>query len=376
MKKLAIVGSHPGTRQLVPWDDLNFDIWTINEAATMKDSWVKRCTGIFQLHPRNIWDNPNNRNDPHHGEWLKANKEVTIFMMETFDDVPMCEVYPLKEIVDKYCGNFEVVSPRNRNEFMTCTVSYMAGLAAFKGYKEVHIYGVELSVDSEYRFQRPGASFWIGVLTQNAKVKFFGKMFDAPLYGYEEEGSVGKEYLMERIKLLRPQVQEEKDKIPALEQEFIRALQRFEDTGVEQDNVIKAWQDLTKQLNRFGTIDGSAQEIESRLKEIEKMIELDGSYRFSHHGFQRKIEALEKKRAEVAHQHAYMSGLIDFFFNGAVKERLQDSRRKKLLAEFKKGLGRYIQLCQEIGIYTGAMVENKFLSEEIVGTRETSDDAT
>lgn len=365
LNKLAIVGSHPGTRSLVPWDDMNFDIWTINEAATMANTWVKRSTGIFQLHPRNIWDNPNNRNDPHHGEWLKANKTSTVFMMEQYPDVPMAEVYPLKEIVEKFVGNFAVFSPRARNEFMTCTVAYMAALAAYKGYKEVDFYGVELSVDSEYRFQRPGACFWVGILTQHAKVRFFGRMFDAPLYGFEEEGSVGRDFLVERLKLLEPQSAEEKKKIDPLNVAFSQALARFRETGVEQDNVINSWKALTVQLNRFGLVDGSVQELQSRIKEIDEMLKLDGNYRFSHHGFERKAEALQRERDKTSYQHAYLSGVIDLIFNDAVAQRLQDSKRKKALDAFGTHITEYVQLCQKIGIYTGALAENKLLATVI-----------
>lgn len=373
MNKLAIVGSHPGTRNLVPWDDTNFDIWTINEASTMKDTWAKRTTAIIQLHPRSIWDNPKNRNDPHHGEWLKANKEVIIYMMEKFPDVPMAVEYPLKEIVNKFLGNFEVFSPRSRNEYMTCTVAYMAGLAAYLGYKEVNFYGVELSVDSEYRFQRPGAAFWIGVLTQNAKVKFYGRMFDAPLYGYEEEGEVRKDLLLERINKFTPGKDVEAGKIEPLNATFVQALTRFRETGVEYETAVGAWRAFTNQLNKYGVAEGVIQELESRVKEIDEMIELDGEYRFSHHGFIRKAEAIQKKLQESAMQHAYMSGVIDVTFNQAVDQRLQDSKRKKAIDTFVKLIPDYVKLCQTIGIYNGAMNENRFLAT-VIQEKENGDD--
>lgn len=349
----------------MPWDDENFDIWTINEAATMKDTWVKRSTAIIQLHPRSIWDNPKNKNDPHHGEWLKKNTTSTVYMMEKFEDVPMAVTYPLKEIIEKYLCRFEVFSPRARKEFITCTVAYMAGLAVYLGYEQVNFYGVELSVDSEYRFQRPGAAFWIGILTQHATVHFYGRMFDAPLYGFEEEGTVKRNLLEERIKLLRPTRDIAAGQIEPLNNEFGRLITRFRETGVEHEPVIKAWQAFTAQLNKFGTFDGSIQELESRIKEIDEMIALDGDYRFSHHGFERKAEVLQKERDKSAYQHAYLSGVLDYLFNQSVENRLQDSKRKKLLDEFVKHIPEYVKLCQVIGIYGGALSENKFLATVI-----------
>jgi hypothetical protein len=374
VKKLAIVGSHPETRHLVPWDDENYDIWTINEAATMKDSWVKRCTGIFQLHPRSIWDNPNNKNDPKHGEWLKANKTATVFMLEKYPDVPMAEKYPLDEITKKYLSNLEVTgtSTRKTNKFYTCTVAYMCALALWKGYKEVDIYGAELSVDSEYRFQRPGAAFWLGLLTQHAKVRFFGRMLDAPIYGYESEGEIDKAYLQMRLELVAPKRAEGSKLIGPLHDEVVRTLQRFEETGVEYEEAIKAWQKFTAHLNAYGIVEGAGQELENRIKEIDKMMELDKDYRFSHHGFTRTLEAIQVERNKVAFRHAYLSGTIDAIYTDAVNDRLQDSKRRKHIAKMKQVIPEYVQLCQKIGIFTGAAAENQHLAGVIQEQRDGS----
>jgi len=49
--RVAIVGSHPETRNQAPWDDLSFDIWVFNEAPGLEQidgdgravRFVKRC---------------------------------------------------------------------------------------------------------------------------------------------------------------------------------------------------------------------------------------------------------------------------------------------------------------------------------------------
>jgi uncharacterized protein YfcZ (UPF0381/DUF406 family) len=356
---------------MVPWDDVeNFDIWTINESATMKDTWVTRTNGIFQLHPRSIWDNPNNKNDPHHGEWLKANTTVPVFMLEKYPDVPMAEKFPLDEISEKYLSNLQVFSPRNSNRFYSCTVSYMAALALWKGYTEVDIYGVELSVDSEYRYQRPGAAFWIGLLCQHAKVRFFGLMLDAPLYGFEAEGEVSKEMLEEHLKAINPRRAEGHATLEPKRQVFEAAYQRFFDTGVEQENMIKAWQEFTSTLNSYGLVEGIGQELENRIKEIDKMLELDKDFRFSHHGFMRTAEALEKELAKVGHRHAYLAGIIDYVFSASVANRLHDSKRQAALKEFRAVIPEFVQLCQKIGIYHGALQENHLLARTIAEQKE------
>lgn len=372
MKKLALVGSHPETRDLVPWDNEDFDIWTINEAATMKDTWVKRCTGIFQLHPRAIWDNPKNKNDPHHGEWLKANKTVPVFMLEEYPDVPMSEKFPLDEITDKYLSNLIVTgaSRRKSNKFYTCTVAYMCALALWKGYTEVEIYGVELSVEDEYRFQRPGACFWLGLLSQHAKVSFFGRMLDAPIYGYEAEGEIDRAYLVERLEAITPKRKEGFGLADPLQQVVAKTLTRFYDTGVEHEAAIKAWQEFTTFLNKYGVVEGAAQELENRIKELDKMLELDKDARFSRHGFTRAAEAILNERYKTAQRHAYLSGVIDLLFTDAVTDRLRDSKRKKHIDKMRQAIPEYVQLCQKIGIFTGAAQENQHLAGVIQEQRE------
>jgi hypothetical protein len=192
-------------------------------------------------------------------------------------------------------------------------------------------------------------------------------MFDAPLYGYEEEGNVSRDFLVKRAESIRPKRDEEKDKVDPLHQAFEDALKRFADTGVEHENVATTWKAFTAQLNKFGSVDGALQEMEARIKEIDEMIKLDGDYRFSHHGFERKADALQAERIKIALNHAYMSGIIDFLFSQAVAQRLQDSRRQKLLQEFYRQVPEYIKLCQQIGIFAGAESENKILARVIQG---------
>ena len=49
MKKLALVGMNVRTRANAPFDDPDFEIWTLNESYT--GAWMKRYDVLFQLHP-------------------------------------------------------------------------------------------------------------------------------------------------------------------------------------------------------------------------------------------------------------------------------------------------------------------------------------
>ena len=49
-RTIALVGMGPTSCSLAPFDDLDVDIWGLNEMHAFP--WMKRATGWFQLHPR------------------------------------------------------------------------------------------------------------------------------------------------------------------------------------------------------------------------------------------------------------------------------------------------------------------------------------
>jgi len=98
VRTLAIIGSHPRTREAFDFNRTDADVWLFNEAYSNKDNvWAKRADAVFQLHDPIIWTNPKNRNDPKHYDWLKSTL-TTVYMQSHYDDVPSSVAYPLDEI--------------------------------------------------------------------------------------------------------------------------------------------------------------------------------------------------------------------------------------------------------------------------------------
>jgi hypothetical protein len=88
--------------------------------------------------------------------------------------------YELKEIINHFKTNY-----------FTNTVDYALALAIYKGYKDIHLYGVNLELDGEYAYQKPGCEFWIGqAMGRGCDVHIHGeyssllKTQDGRLYGY------------------------------------------------------------------------------------------------------------------------------------------------------------------------------------------------
>lgn len=144
--KVAIVGFADSKVQ-APFDDKDFEIWSINECWS--DKAIKRVDVIFELHDL-AWIKEGKRIKEHY-TWLKNNKEIAIIMQKHFLEIPMSVPYPLDDIVKKY-GNY-----------FTNTISEMIALAMEIGFKEIHLYGVNMATDTEYGAQRPSVEYFVGL---------------------------------------------------------------------------------------------------------------------------------------------------------------------------------------------------------------------
>lgn len=183
MNKLAIVGAEEQTRHLAPYDDPDYDIWVFNEWANA--DWCKRWTALLQIHEPQTYQGENKK-DPQHWQWLQEKHDKPIYMQSVDPLVPDAVKYPLAEISKKYLSG--LTWEGQAQKYLRATVSYAIALAIYQGYKEIDIYGVELSSHAEYRTQRDNFIFWNGIaLGAGAKINLHccKGLFDKPLYAYE-----------------------------------------------------------------------------------------------------------------------------------------------------------------------------------------------
>ena len=197
MKRLAIVGTHPETRHLAPFDDPEYDIWVFNEAA-QDERWCKRWDACFQLHKPEWYMRPDNYSNSTHWEWLQQlHPGKVIWMQEVGDLVPASRPYPLKEIIETVPGGFRRI--------MGSSPAQALALALYLGYKEIGVWGVELSSNTEYGRQLPSWMYWCGIADgMGVKLDINGGMthFKPNLYGWVGEVQLGREYFDARVKIL------------------------------------------------------------------------------------------------------------------------------------------------------------------------------
>ena len=153
--KVAIVGC-ADSKDEVNFNDPDCEFWGVNNLYyTMPGPWSR----WFDLHSF-AYEN---------GKWLRRgdadfrkqpvdkyltelqNLNMPIYMQAPNPIVINAVLYPIDDVLAKF-GNY-----------FTNTISYMIAFAILEGFKHIGIYGVDMAVDSEYRWQRPSCEYFIGM---------------------------------------------------------------------------------------------------------------------------------------------------------------------------------------------------------------------
>ncbi len=165
MKRLALVGTASSWSK-APFANPEVDIWCHGSAtqtaradlqppgledllfpepgkASIWKQRIPRVTAFFEIHPRDTWF-----------QWADGlnGYGVPVYMHQHFDDVPTSVEYPLAEIEARF--------PRG---LFSCTTTYMIPLGIHLGYKQIGLYGIHVSAETEYFFESPGIHYWCGI---------------------------------------------------------------------------------------------------------------------------------------------------------------------------------------------------------------------
>lgn len=189
MKRVAIVGSHPSSREQAPWDETKIPIWVFNAGAIM--DWCKRADVVFEMHPAGEYTNPMAERSEYWHEFLCKQTIATVYMQDTDPRVPSSQKYPFYGVVNKYLKNFK--RGEEVNKYFTSSPCYAIALALYLGYDTIDLYGIEMETNSEYIYQRDGIGLWLGIalgLGVTVNIPQNTTMFSAPLYGYDDDHNI------------------------------------------------------------------------------------------------------------------------------------------------------------------------------------------
>jgi hypothetical protein len=201
--RVHIVGFAPSWKD-TPFDDRDADFWGLN--ALHRQAGDRHWDLWFQLHDIK----KHHGNDEQHLAWL-FHRDHPVVLWEEYVDafpIPNAVPYPRKRIVDKY-GNY-----------FTNSISWEIALAIDMGYKEIHIYGVDMAQDaiqnSEYSWQRPSCEFYLG-WARGAGIDIYipptsDLLKTGELYGIED-GSPFREKMEGRVAALTQQKQQNQQQL-------------------------------------------------------------------------------------------------------------------------------------------------------------------
>lgn len=141
-------------RKLAPFTDPTFEVWGLNELyryvpPAQFDRW-------FEIHDRAYFE----QHDPEHLKAL-AQLPMPVYMQTAHADIPNAIPLP-KARIEAAAGSY-----------MTSSIAWMLGLAIMEtvearqrgeqGFTKIHVYGVDMAQDTEYKEQRPGCEYLIGL---------------------------------------------------------------------------------------------------------------------------------------------------------------------------------------------------------------------
>lgn len=152
-EKVVIVGFAPSSMHDASafFGDPNYEIWGLNQLYIVFPEIQKHATRWFQIHHRASYDANVRRDMSHHG-WMQQVKDFPIYMQEQNQDVPMSVPFPRDMIEEAF-----------NSRYFTNSISWEIALAVLEGFKEIHVYGVDMAQSSEYSFERPSVEYWLGI---------------------------------------------------------------------------------------------------------------------------------------------------------------------------------------------------------------------
>lgn len=156
MKKLAIIGT-ADSKSLAPFGNPEFDLVGVNNLYAFAPP--NSFQYWFEIHQftfdgTNFWrrgklDFRGKKVNDYLAELDALN--IPIYMQQKWPQIKNSVEFDWKGLVKKY------------GTYFTNTISWQTAWGIEQGYKDIHIYGVDMAVDTEYHHQRPSCEYFLGL---------------------------------------------------------------------------------------------------------------------------------------------------------------------------------------------------------------------
>jgi hypothetical protein len=171
-KRVAIVGTAPSWVQ-TPWNDPSIEVWLLNDCYNSGN--IPRADAWFDLHPfdqmyfrpqggsrfidaREVPDGKHYIRPHGHLEKLQEMaSHIPVFVQKVPEGwPPNAREFPMEAVME-----FMRARPDQR-AYIASSPAMEVALAIIGGYTEIHIYGIHLATEQEYREQRPNFEWLLG----------------------------------------------------------------------------------------------------------------------------------------------------------------------------------------------------------------------
>lgn len=352
MKTLAIVGSHPETREQAPFDNPAVAVWVFNEAPNQ--SWVKRWDADFQMHLPTVYRNPYNRTDPKHWEWLQQKHGKPIYMQAVDPNVPDSKAYPMEAICKRFLRNFVAWEPDGLKhlKYFTSTIAMALALAAYQGYERIQVYGVEMASTTEYVYQRDCTAFWFGLLLGlGIQVELHSALgiFDQPIYGFDGD-------LVYRPEMFSDRLAEKRQAVGAADERVAKAQERLQNTDVEDAAALaNAMKERFDAGSQRGELKGEIETLLVYLDKTNAMIADTGIALIARQEYEFNTAAAQKEIEVIKGNINRADGVLDYLHRAYTATKDQRAAQGfAALASQQHSMG------EQLGFQVGKVNENMF----------------
>lgn len=136
------------------------EIWTVNHAFVM-EQFFPRFDRVFELHKYGWFLRRGQYRLTKYKAWLRQKHDFPIYMQKVYKSFPSSVRYPIDEVNQLIFGR--LLRGEEMNLYYTSSFSYMLALAIYEQVQRIEVYGIDMSNDTEYYYQKPGGELMIGV---------------------------------------------------------------------------------------------------------------------------------------------------------------------------------------------------------------------
>ena len=188
-KAVAIVGFSKRSNSYAYDLPPGMELWTLNHGHMHGYQKIDR---LYDLHPLELIRDPHFYTRDYqigHKEFLEAQHDFPVYMIEHYPDIPASVAYPLQDALT-LAGDFL---------HFTSSFCYMMAHAILEDYQTVWALGFDMDYGTEYEYQREEALKWIAFARGLGLSVFVppesGLSTKRLLYGYEGVPMIGRQLI-------------------------------------------------------------------------------------------------------------------------------------------------------------------------------------